>query len=84
MSGVLTAVQEGTAVYVGIQQMEYSALAAAHAPSMGAFTATSQAFSVAAGRLSFVFGLKGPAVCSAFLKHVRAHMLICKQSNADE
>lgn len=47
---------------MGIQQMEYGGLAAAHTPSMGAFTATSQAFSVAAGRLSFVFGFKGPAV----------------------
>ena len=55
---------EGTGVFVGIQQMEYGALASAHAPAMSAFTATSQAFSVAAGRLSFVFGFKGPAVCA--------------------
>ena len=46
-------------VYVGIQQMEYGALAAPHIGAMGAFTATGTPFSVAAGRLSFHYGLKG-------------------------
>ena len=45
--------------YVGIQQMEYGALAAPHLGAMGAFTATGTPFSVAAGRLSFHYGLKG-------------------------
>lgn len=53
---------EGTAVYVGIQQMEYGSLAAAHLADMGAFTATGSPFSVAAGRLSFTYGFKGPSV----------------------
>ena len=54
-------------MYVGIQQMEYGGLAAAHLPSMGTFSATGSPFSVAAGRLSFVYGFHGPAVrpCSA-------------------
>ena len=46
-------------VYVGIQQMEYGSLAAPHLGAMGAFTATGTPFSVAAGRLSFHYGLKG-------------------------
>lgn len=46
-------------VYVGIQQMEYGSLAALHLGTMGAFTATGTPFSVAAGRLSFHYGLKG-------------------------
>ena len=54
-------------MYVGIQQMEYGSLASAHLPHMGAFTATGSPFSVAAGRMSFVYGFHGPAVrpCSA-------------------
>lgn len=51
---------ERMGVFVGIQQMEYGALAAAHLGSTGAFTATGTPFSVAAGRLSFHYGLKGP------------------------
>lgn len=53
---------ENTGVWVGIQQMEYGNLAAAHMPAMGAFTATGTPFSVAAGRISFTYGFKGPAV----------------------
>jgi len=52
-------------VYVGIQQMEYGVLAARHLPAMGAYAATGQPFSVAAGRLSFCFGFRGPAVRGA-------------------
>ncbi len=43
--------------------MEYGNLAAEHVQAMGAYTATGTPFSVAAGRLSFTFGMKGPAVC---------------------
>ena len=53
---------EDTGVYVGIQQMEYGGQAARHQPVMSAYTATGQPFSVAAGRVSFSFGFKGPAV----------------------
>ena len=65
-----------TGVYVGIQQMEYGNLAGPHQHSIGPFTATSSSFSVAAGRLSFTYGFKGPAVsvdtaCSSAL--VAAH-----------
>ena len=49
-------------VYVGIQQMEYGGLASQHMPSIGAYSATSTPFSVAAGRLSFTYGFTGPAV----------------------
>jgi acyl transferase domain-containing protein len=53
-------------VYVGIQQMEYGSLAAPHLGAMGAFTATGTPFSVAAGRLSFHYGLKGRrSICCA-------------------
>jgi acyl transferase domain-containing protein len=46
-------------VYVGIQQMEYAALAAPHLHSFGPYNASGSPFSVAAGRLSFTYGLKG-------------------------
>ena len=51
-------------VWVGIQQMEYGNLASEYVQAMGAYTATGTPFSVAAGRLSFTFGFKGPAVCN--------------------
>jgi acyl transferase domain-containing protein/short-subunit dehydrogenase/acyl carrier protein len=51
-----------TGVYIGIQQMEYNGLSAPHLQSLGPFSATAGSFSVAAGRLSFIYGLKGPAV----------------------
>ena len=54
-------------VWIGIQQMEYGNLAAAHLPTMGAFSATGMPFSVAAGRISFTYGLKGPAVRPLFV-----------------
>ena len=53
---------EGTGVWVGIQQMEYGQAAAQHLPALGAFTATGTPFSVAAGRISFTHGFRGPAV----------------------
>ncbi len=71
-----------TAVYVGIQQMEYGTLASRHIRAMGAFAATGTPFSVAAGRLSFTYGFSGPAVsvdtaCSSALVgvHMAAHHL---------
>ena len=49
-------------VYIGIQQMEYGSLASRHILDMGAFAATGSPFSVAAGRISYTFGYRGPAV----------------------
>jgi 3-oxoacyl-(acyl-carrier-protein) synthase len=51
-----------TGVYVGIQQMEYGGLAAPYLQNIGPFSATGSSFSVAAGRISFTYGFKGPAV----------------------
>ena len=51
-----------TGVFIGIQQMEYGGLAAPHLHAIGPFSATGGSFSVAAGRLSFTYGFKGPAV----------------------
>lgn len=46
-------------VFVGIQQMEYGGLAAPHLSSLGPYSASGSPFSVAAGRLSFTYNLKG-------------------------
>lgn len=51
-----------TGVYVGIQQMEYSGMAAPYMTNIVPFSATGSPFSVAAGRLSYTYGFKGPAV----------------------
>lgn len=50
-----------TPVFVGVQQMEYGAISAKHQTSVGPYSATAGALSVAAGRVAFIFGLKGPA-----------------------
>merc|ERR1711965_248229 len=49
-------------VYVGIQQQEYSGMAGQSAVAFNPFMATGGAFSVAAGRLSFKYGLEGPSL----------------------
>jgi len=58
-------------VYIGIASSDYGSLVKTYAPA-GAFHATANAISVAAGRLSYSFGLSGPALsvdtaCSASL-----------------
>lgn len=51
-------------MFVAIQQMEYGGLASPFLSNIGPYSATGTPFSVAAGRISFTFGLKGPAVSS--------------------
>ena len=63
-------------VFFGIQQMEYGSLAAPHLQKMSPFTATGGPFSVAAGRLSYTYGLQGPAV-GARLAAVICLQVIC-------
>ena len=65
--------------FVGIQQMEYSSLAMPFAASFGPYTATGGSLSVAAGRISFTYGIKGPAVsidtaCSSSLVAIHVGM----------
>ena len=49
-------------VYVGISQMEYAPVCAVEWESVGAYYALSNSHSAAAGRISFTFDLKGPAL----------------------
>merc|ERR1712025_1430862 len=63
-------------VYVGIQQQEYSGMAGQSAVAFNPFMATGGTFSVAAGRLSFKYGLEGPSLsvdtaCSSSLIALR-------------
>ena len=57
--------EQQAGVFVGIQQMEYGGLASPYLTNVGPYSATGTPFSVAAGRISFTFGLKGPAVSSS-------------------
>ncbi len=49
-------------VFVGLQQMEYSGMAAPYLSDIGPYSATGGPFSVASGRLSFTYNFKGPSV----------------------
>ncbi|KAL0028772.1 hypothetical protein WJX79_006627 [Trebouxia sp. C0005] len=49
-------------VFVGISWTEYAKMASTHGVPVGAYTAQSAVLSVAAGRISYHFGYKGPAV----------------------
>jgi acyl transferase domain-containing protein len=48
-----------TGVYVGVASSDYGSLVASYSGRAGAFHATSNAISVVAGRLSFMFGMIG-------------------------
>ena len=68
-------------VYVGLASSDYGSLVSRHAEK-GAFHATSNAVSVACGRLSYTFGFRGPSLsidtaCSASLAatHLAARAL---------
>ncbi len=63
-------------VFVGVSSMDYQKLASRYEGGITAYSATGVALSVAAGRLSYAFGLRGPALaidtaCSSSL--VGAH-----------
>jgi acyl transferase domain-containing protein len=49
-------------VFVGISSIDYQKLASRYVPGVTAYSATGASLSVAAGRLSYSFGLKGPAL----------------------
>ena len=54
--------REKMGVYVGIEHMEYNGLMKEHNVLLSPLMATGSAFSVAAGRLSYKYGLQGPSV----------------------
>jgi hypothetical protein len=49
-------------VFVGISWTEYARLATTHALPPGAYTAQGAVLSVASGRISYHFALKGPSI----------------------
>merc|ERR1711965_1198976 len=71
-AGLTEGALEGAGAYVGVQQMEYNHLMVRHRAAQSPWMATGVALSVVAGRLSYVYGLRGEAVsvdtaCSASL-----------------
>merc|ERR1739848_978441 len=54
--------REMMGVYVGIEHMEYNGLMKDHKMPLSPLMTTGGAFSVAAGRLSYKYGLQGPSV----------------------
>ena len=53
---------DDTGVFVGIQHSEYAGIFYEFNQKLSVFSATSGALSVAAGRLSYYFGMKGPSL----------------------
>ena len=51
-----------TGVYVGVSQLEYAGLGLQAGTPLNAYYATGSHLSAASGRISFTFGLKGPAI----------------------
>ncbi len=69
-------------VFVGVSSTDYARLTDKHLSSVTAYSATSSALSVAAGRVSYTFGFKGPCLsvdtaCSSSLVclHSAVHAL---------
>ena len=76
-------------VFVGVSSADYGRLTDKDAFGMTAYSATSSALSVAAGRVSYTFGFKGPCLsvdtaCSSSLVglHSAAHALRAHECNS--
>lgn len=76
-----------TGVFVGISTPDFADIAKAYS-SISTYSATGSALSVAAGRVSFLYGLTGPAVsvdtaCSSSLVGMHMANLSMKSSGCD-
>ncbi|KAK9830427.1 hypothetical protein WJX72_011727 [[Myrmecia] bisecta] len=60
--GQQRAEEVGTGVWIGISYNEYAQLSAAAAAHVSTYTATGGSLSVAAGRISYIYGLNGPSL----------------------
>ena len=76
-------------VFVGVSSTDYARLTDKHLSGVTAYSATSNALSVAAGRVSYTFGLKGPCLsvdtaCSSSLVslHSAVHALRAVECSA--
>ncbi|CAL8465602.1 g5138 [Coccomyxa elongata] len=61
-ASAVSAAGDSPGVFVGISYNEYAQLSAAAASSVSTYTATGGSLSVAAGRISYMYGLRGPCV----------------------
>ena len=76
-----------TGVFVGIGNSDYWRMAYRDEEQIDAYSALGNAFSVAAGRLSYFLGVHGPSMavdtaCSASLVAVHLACRACVQANA--
>ena len=81
--------QQDCGVFVGVSSADYGRLTDKHAVGVTAYNATSSALSVAAGRVSYTFGFKGPCLsvdtaCSSSLVslHSAAHALRARECSS--
>ncbi|MED5468963.1 MAG: beta-ketoacyl synthase N-terminal-like domain-containing protein, partial [Cyanobacteriota bacterium] len=76
-------------VFVGISSMDYSKVMAYYMTDLSPYAATGSALSVAAGRVSYIYGLQGPSVstdtaCSSSLvgSHVACNSILLEECAA--
>ena len=87
--GPLGVGQQDCGVFVGVSSADYSRLTDKQAAGVTAYSATSSALSVTAGRVSYTFGFKGPCLsvdtaCSSSLVslHSAAHALRAQECDS--
>lgn len=67
---------EQMGVFIGIQHMEYGSLGASHLRPHGPYAVTGSQFSVAAGRMSFNYGLKGAQKLPCSMQMLWFHSIV--------
>ena len=67
-------------VFVGVSQLEYARICLEAEPGLNAYYATGSHLSVTSGRLSYTFGLRGPAMSGDHAPQRLSHSALTRLS----